>query len=187
MSEFGKIYDGKFTARNGVYLKIMEEISLDSVGSLQPHPDVPNDWLISKPVSVSFFEDKELKFIFYPDLENDINFFSDANRSVKNFLKKNNRDRLLLSNSIYKNYRETQDYYDTRSFGPSPLNLNDEEEIWNYVYPDEIFVCRDSMEDESIYLLVYCGCEWEIEHGLQLVFKDGLELTRVSGIDCSPK
>lgn len=28
-----------------------------------------------------------------------------------------------------------------------------------------------------------CGCEWEEEHGLQLVFKEGKKLTRISGYD----
>lgn len=162
----------------------MEEINLKSIGNLQPHPNIPDEWLISKPISVEFFDGKELKFIFNADLENDKDFLSDANQTIQNFLEKDLEDKLSVSNSVYKNYRKIQDYYDSRFYDIAPLKLNNESEIWNYVYPDEIYIGRSS-EDKNMYLQVHCGCEWEVEHGLQLVFKNGLELTRVSGIDCS--
>lgn len=33
--------------------------------------------------------------------------------------------------------------------------------------------------------MISCECEWENEHGLQLIFKDGKSLTRVSSVDGS--
>ena len=164
----------------------MKGIELKSIGKLKPHPEIPDEWLISESVPVKFFDEKKLKFILNVDLENDKRFLSDGDQSIKNFLEKESNEKSRISNRIYKYYREIQDYWDSQSFGPSPLKLNDEEEIWNYVYPYEIHVCRNTDEDKNMYLLIHCGCEWEEEHGLQLVFRNGLELTKVSGIDCSP-
>ena len=47
--------------------------------------------------------------------------------------------------------------------------------------PTEISVDWD--DNDQLYVIVFCECSWEEEHGLQLVFKDGKKLTRASGID----
>jgi hypothetical protein len=164
----------------------MNEIEIKSVGKLKPHPDVPEEWLISKPIPIPFFDQMKLEFTFQGDLETDKNFLFDANQAIDNFLKKVVSDRLSVSSLVYRNYREIQDYYDSQPWGASPLDLNDESDIWRYVYPNEIFISRGFNDDKNIYVLITGGCEWEPEHGLQLVFKNGLELTKVSDIDYNP-
>ena len=62
-------------------------------------------------------------------------------------------------------------------------NIKDENEIWNFIYPQTIFVTRRHRHDENIYINVTCECEWEQEHGLQLVFRQGKILTRISAQD----
>ncbi|HEY0049753.1 MAG TPA: hypothetical protein VGB68_10730 [Pyrinomonadaceae bacterium] len=164
----------------------MENIEIESIGKLKPHPDVPDEWLISEPVPISFFNGKELQFTLNGDLKSDKSFLSDANRTIKNFLAKTGNDKLNLSNQIYKYYRAIQDYHDSELFGAEPLKLNNEREIWNYVHPYEIYICRNAEPDADMYLQIQCDCDWEEEHGLQLVFKNGSELTRVSHIDYNP-
>ena len=34
-----------------------------------------------------------------------------------------------------------------------------------------------------MYISLECECEWEIEHGLQIVFKDGLRINKVGSFD----
>jgi hypothetical protein len=164
----------------------MKDIEIEPIGKLEPHSEDPEERLISESVPIRFFDGKALKFSFdkYSFSKND--FLSNANRAINIFLAKNNDDKIRLSTPVYKYYRIIQDWYDSQLEGVAPLKLKDESEIWNYVFPTEINICQSSNEDKNIYLLIYCECEWEPEHGLQLVFKNGLELTRVSGIDCSP-
>lgn len=164
----------------------MAAIELESIGKLKTHPDVPDEWLISEPVPVEFFDGKLLKFTFYGGIAEDKDYLFEADQAVKNFLEKNTGDKPSLTNPVYKNYRVIQDYYDSQSYGPAPLKLDNEIDIWNYVYPSEINVCQNSREDKTVYLLIHCECEWEPEHGLQLAFKNGVELTRVSDIDGCP-
>ena len=44
-------------------------------------------------------------------------------------------------------------------------------------------MARRSRRYEDIYINVTCECEWEKEHGLQIVFRQGKQLTRISEQD----
>jgi hypothetical protein len=52
--------------------------------------------------------------------------------------------------------------------------------IWRFVHPTDISLRRHEGPDADMYVLVECHCDWELEHGLQLVFRQGRMLTRVS-------
>lgn len=67
---------------------------------------------------------------------------------------------------------------------PEPLDLDDAnpDSIWRYVHPTEIYISRRP-DDGEMYVHVDCNCDWDEEHGLQLVFRRGRMLTRVSAID----
>ncbi len=65
-----------------------------------------------------------------------------------------------------------------------PLPIHAPEDVWNHVHaPAEVLFCRDA---EGVYALISCSCDWEPEHGLQLVLRDGHRLTRVSTYDGHP-
>lgn len=40
-------------------------------------------------------------------------------------------------------------------------------------------VRRRAYGDKGIYVSLECGCDWEPEHGLQIVFKNGLKVNKV--------
>ena len=163
----------------------MEDIQIELLGRLKSHPDVPDEWLISEPVEISFFDGKEISFTIQIDLNKHKNALTEANQAIENFLKKDALDKLNFTSLIYEHYKQIQHYYDSKSWGAMPLELKDKDEIWRFVYPGNGYICR-SPGDEYIYVLITCECEWEPEHGLQLVFKNGLELTKVSEIDYDP-
>lgn len=57
-------------------------------------------------------------------------------------------------------------------------------EVWDRVqFGDEAYVCRRKRGDRGVYVALTCGCDWEPEHGLQLVFRDGRTLSRVGSAD----
>ncbi len=62
-------------------------------------------------------------------------------------------------------------------------DITDPNEIWNFVHPSKIYVSRRHRRDKDIYIHITCRCDWEEEHGLQLVFRQGKKITRVSDID----
>jgi hypothetical protein len=60
------------------------------------------------------------------------------------------------------------------------------EDVWKHVqFGDEIYVSRrsDGDPEDGIYLSLECNCDWEVEHGLQLVFREGRAVTKVGSFD----
>jgi hypothetical protein len=128
----------------------------------------------SAPFEIPYFDNKKLTIGFveakhqpYLDL---------ADSVLRNFLKLTPRDRINDSQPIFKYYDETLKFGYTKN-----LNIKTPSEIWNHVSANEIIIHWD--ENSDFYLCVSCGCDWEEEHGLQLVFKNGQTLTRASGHD----
>ena len=44
-------------------------------------------------------------------------------------------------------------------------------------------VSRRPYGDRAAYVSLECGCDWEEEHGLQIVFKEGLHVNMVGQYD----
>ena len=161
----------------------MKTITSSIIGELKQN-DQFEDWWESEPIGIRFFDDKKLKITFM-DLvpENDPNFIKEADQALKSFLEKKTNDRLELSELAYQNcmnFLNAVEYDE----GDKPLwDIKEKSEIWNFIYPEEIYVTRRHRRDEDIYINVTCECEWEQEHGLQLVFRQGKKLTRISDQD----
>jgi hypothetical protein len=56
-------------------------------------------------------------------------------------------------------------------------------QIWNFIYPTQIYVTRRPYQAPDMYVQIACECDWEQEHGLQFVFKEGKKITRISDQD----
>ena len=150
---------------------------IDGIGELSAHPGIPDRWWISRPVPLPFFSGLELKFtISFPPGEN--GFPVDVGAAVKRFLALTAADRLAATEPVFENYR---DFLDLTDIDPLPVTVP--EDIWNFVSPTKVLVSR---EDDDVYIQVLCECDWEVEHGLQLVYRRGDMLTRVSEQDGHP-
>lgn len=56
--------------------------------------------------------------------------------------------------------------------------------VWLHVrLGSEPIVTRRGYGDKGIYVSLECGCDWEEEHGLQIVFKNGLKVNKVGPFD----
>jgi hypothetical protein len=62
-------------------------------------------------------------------------------------------------------------------------SIKSADRVWNHVRPSEIFVSRRSRRDKLIYVQITAHCDWEPEHGLQIIYRRGAELSRVSDQD----
>lgn len=143
------------------------------VGQLQPL-EYDEDFFESEPYTIPYFNNKKLKIGFVEAKHEP--YLSEADKVLENFLNLTVEERIKDSQLVFKYYDETV------NFGyKEDLDIKAVDEIWNFVYPNEIIINWD--ENGDFYLCVSCGCEWEEEHGLQLVFKDGSALSRVSGHD----
>jgi hypothetical protein len=128
----------------------------------------------SEPFEIPYFDNKKLKISFVEAQHQP--YLESADKVLENFLKLNSQDRTNGAGLVYKYYDETLKFGYTKD-----LNIKTPLDIWNHVRANEIII--DSDENGDFYLCVSCGCDWEEEHGLQLVFKNGQTLVRASGHD----
>lgn len=159
----------------------MTTIQSKQIGQLTQDKNFP-DWWRSRAIEIPFFDNKPLSIVFMDfEPQADLKFINEADFALSNFLLLNKPDRLRITDLVFKNY---SDFLET--IGDKDeynLTLNTNEGIWDYVHPIEIYVTQRPYNDMDIYVQIHCNCDWEEEHGLQLVFRQGRQLTRVSDID----
>ncbi|MEM9831376.1 MAG: hypothetical protein AAF944_12120 [Bacteroidota bacterium] len=135
-------------------------------GKLEPDKH-DADMFVSEPIAIPYFNNEKLEIGFSE--ANHAPSLHEADKVLKNFLE------LTLDDKI-KNSEIVKDYYDNcLKYGiTQPLNIIEDQDVWNFVTPAEIIVDSDD-------LYVSCDCQWEEEHGLQLIFKNGKTLVSASG------
>ena len=153
----------------------MKEIRLNSIGELSSHSQFSEDWFVSQKIPIPFLENEDLTFLVVLDDK-----LVDIDNAIKEFLRKDLSDRNKISHLVFQNYK---DFVEAVGDGDFTSNIEKETDIWRYVYPVEILVERRHRRDKSIYVSILCECDWEIEHGLQIVFRQGKKVTRVSSQD----
>lgn len=137
----------------------------------------------SEPVGVPLFDNKLIEVVFTDYEPGDDMFLQETEEALKNFWQLDNNYRNSMSKEVYKN---CMDFLNAVAYDEADeclWQINNPKEIWGYVSPIEILVSRRHSRDKDIYITVACECEWEREHGLQLVFRQGKKLTRVSDQD----
>ncbi|MFM9950047.1 MAG: DUF6985 domain-containing protein [Saprospiraceae bacterium] len=160
-----------------------KEIISSVIGQLKQDKNLP-EWWVSDEIEIPFFDNEKLTITFM-DFEpaEDKTFIDEADQALTNFLKLNINDRNSISDLVHKNCIDFLDAIEFDEDNDQLKQLNNKHEIWNFVYPTALFVTRRNRRDHDIYVSIDCDCEWEQEHGLQLVFRQGKKLTRVSAID----
>ena len=64
------------------------------------------------------------------------------------------------------------------------LDISEPADVWRYVdLGTELCVSRDHGAGRDVFVSLECNCAWEVEHGLQLVFRNGREISKVGPFD----
>jgi hypothetical protein len=160
-----------------------KEITSNIIGQLIQDNNFP-DWWESSKIEIPFFDDRKIAITFMDfEPELDKTFIEESDLALANFLKLTIDDKNSISELAYKN---CMDFLNAVGFDEADEELRqikDHNDIWKFIYPTEIYVTRRPSGEEDIYLSIACECEWEREHGLQLVFRQGKKLTRISEQD----
>ncbi|MEC5158057.1 hypothetical protein RCH13_001974 [Chryseobacterium sp. MP_3.2] len=115
--------------------------------------------------------------------EHDKTFIDEADQALINFLKLKTEDRNSISELAYKNCIDYLDAVENGEADEPFRHIMDKNEIWNFIHPTEIHVTSRPYKEQDIYVMLACECDWEEEHGLQFVFRQGRKLTRISDQD----
>lgn len=159
------------------------EITSKIIGQLRQEENF-SDWWKSSEIEIPFFDKEKLPIIFMDfEPEHDKTFIDEADQALTFFLKLNYDDRNAISDPAYKNCMDFLESVEIGQAGEALRQIKNKNEIWNFIQPSEIYVARRLYNDRDIYIQITCECDWEQEHGLQLVFRQGKELTRISDQD----
>lgn len=157
------------------------EINSKVLGTLVQNQEMA-DWWHSAPIQVSLVDQELAVTLIDFNPKKDDQFMADTEAAMQNFLSLQVFDKLKMAPHIFANFVEICSYLNEDDIpknmqGAQPLS------IWNFVHPTAIYASRRQSNDKDIYIVLACECDWEKEHGLQLVFRQGKKLTRVSDQD----
>ncbi|WFE89806.1 hypothetical protein K1718_00140 [Roseibium porphyridii] len=66
----------------------------------------------------------------------------------------------------------------------SRLAIERPDDVWQHLRPQSLWLTAERYEgEETIYIAIHCDCDWDPEDGIQLVYREGKLLTRVSEQD----
>ena len=147
-----------------------------SLGSLRPDAQFP-EWLVSGPVSIPYFDGQKLEFTLEALTDADEAETRDA---VEAFLALDAAGRFAANPFVFQNYRKMVD-----AVGEEQMDCRvpTAEEVWAHVQPTGVVVSRRHRRDRVIYVQITANCDWEPEHGLQIIYRRGRDLCRVSDYD----
>ena len=157
---------------------MVESFSSQAAGALQLDEHFGDSWAAIEPLALPFFNGQQVAVSFEGGATPSQHFTQAADGALLNFLSLSAADRLAATDAVFANYQQVL------AWAGQQLALNEPSDVWRYVTPQHLHIIEESDEAQrDIYLLIEAECEWEVEHGLQLVFRQGRMLTRVSQYD----
>jgi hypothetical protein len=131
----------------------------------------------SKPVPVPMFGGKECRIVLEGYDEDERK--EDFQVAIANLLSGSPAVLREADEPLYRYYKDLEEWW--LENGNDPIAPAD---VWQHVrLGGEPMVSRRPYGDKGIYISVECGCDWEEEHGLQLVLKNGLKINKLGGYD----
>jgi hypothetical protein len=105
------------------------------------------------------------------------NDFKDA---VRNLLSRTHNTLLAVSSDLHNYCSDINQFLDPDDV----LHVDDPDDLWNHVrFGSEVYIERRHHGDRKVYASIECGCDWEEEHGLQLVLREGIAVTKLGPYD----
>ena len=124
--------------------------------------------------------DRECRFIIegYQDDSSP----NDFQAAIQNFLSLTPETLADAEEHVYQYYKRMNDMCWNES-DDEYLRIQSPSDVWKHVeFGVEPLVVRRK-RDNKIYISLECECDWEPEHGLQIVFKEGIRVNKIGGYD----
>ncbi len=140
--------------------------------------DESTDWYFSDPIEIAVLGGQECEVVLeeYDEDECKVDFHA----AIANFLAADPKVLREADEALFGYYKDYEAYW--LEEGNAPITTA--EELWQRVrFGAEPMVSRSAYGDNAVYVSVECGCDWEVEHGLQIVFKNGLAITKLGPFD----
>ncbi|WP_245908495.1 DUF6985 domain-containing protein [Pseudosporangium ferrugineum] len=139
-------------------------------------------WYYSAPIPVAVLGGTACRFVL-DGYDNDP-VPEDFHAAIRTFRALDRSALGAATSSIFAYYRDVMD--EARADGGDQwyVEVDSPHEVLDHVrLGNEPTVSRDPYGDRHVYISVECECDWEPEHGLQIVFRDGATVTKVGPYD----
>jgi hypothetical protein len=143
-----------------------------------------DEWWTRESVAIPFFNESLPVTLmdFHPQDPSQREQFSKSSEALSAFLNLGETDRMRASELVNENCQEFIEAVGVDDWNQAMADLGDPNLIWQFVHPREVLISY-SDERDAAFVVVSCECDWEEEHGLQLVYRNGNMLVRVSQQD----
>ncbi|MEZ6142640.1 MAG: hypothetical protein R3B84_18930 [Zavarzinella sp.] len=145
--------------------------------------DTHSGWLVSDPVQVPVIGGRMCQFLV-KGYEGDSRR-EEFHAAIVNFLSASPSVLKEVEPHLFQYYRDCCEGLEPEDFEDLGITeLQSPADVWQYVrLGNDPLVTRRAYGDHGIYVSVECGCDWEQEHGLQIIFKDGLRVNKIGPYD----
>jgi hypothetical protein len=151
-------------------------MTIPELGPLAPDTHIP-EWLVSAPIPIPFFDGTPLAFTLDGF---ELGDESAIGAAVGSFLSLTSDDRIAASNHVFKQFQRYTTFLSRDELGCWPEHPTN---VWQHVHPTALTLCRRGRRDTHIYVRIEAECDWDPEHGLQIIYRCGHTLSRVSEQD----
>jgi hypothetical protein len=155
---------------------LLIKMTIPELGTLRPDESIP-EWLVSDAIQIPYFDGSPLAFTLDGFEEQDE---AALQCSVRAFLALTSADRVAASEYLFQHYKRYAAIMDDEDLGCWPEKAQD---IWQHVKPSAITLARRGSRDDHVYVRIEAECAWDPEHGVQIIYRSGHQLSRVSEQD----
>lgn len=136
-------------------------------------------WLRSAPIALPLLLGQETSVVLdgYEEDERKVDFHI----AIKHLLSSPREVLRAAERHVFKYYEDMNSYWQPDD--PEFVSIARPEDVWAHIEIGEPMIARRHRGDKAIYISFECNCDWEPEHGLQLVLKHGLEVVKVGPYD----
>jgi hypothetical protein len=152
-------------------------MEIPGLGVVTPDPRIKH-WHRSGPIALPVFSGKEVNILVegYDDDSNKDEYHT----AIARFLACPPSVLLDAAAHIFAYYEDMASILDDEAI-PRIASAQD---IWKHVQLGKTpIVSRRAYGDRCIYVSVECECDWEPEHGLQIVFREGDRVCKIGQYD----
>lgn len=137
------------------------------------------DWYVSGPVVIPMLGPEPRRLVlegYAEETQKD-----DFHTAIANLLTRDVSVLHAASEPLYRYYKDFEDFWlEEEDVTPLPSGPA----LWSHVrLGQEAAVTRRPYGDHAVYVSIECECDWEPEHGLQLVLRNGLVVNKLGGYD----
>lgn len=138
------------------------------------------DCFESKPVKLSLLGGQPVAFVLegYEDDSNPDEF----RLAIRNLIEADQAVLQAVTADLHRFYLDTND--NEYREPDDQIEISSPSGVWqNVKYGDRIVIERRGYGDEKVYASLECDCDWEEEHGLQIVLRNGNRVCKVGPYD----